>query len=65
MRNSFRAIWLAPALLVLRAVVVQASPIAYTFSGTGPGTLGATSFTNAAFVLAMKPQNVNVRYPLL
>jgi hypothetical protein len=51
---------LAPLLLLLGAGLLQASPITYTFTGSGTGALGATLFTNANFVATLTTDTSNV-----
>ena len=38
----------------------QAAPITYTFTGTGSGSLGSTSFTNANFVVSLVADTANI-----
>ena len=51
------------ALALLSGHAAHAAPISYTISGTGSGTLGATSFTNATFSLTFNADTVNVTSP--
>ena len=41
---------------------VQASPINYTFTGTGSGTEGTTSFNNAAFIVSINADTDNIAF---
>lgn len=48
--------------LLLGAGLLHAAPITYTFSGTGTGTLGTTSFTDASFVATLTSDTANVAF---
>jgi len=64
-RTSFRVLkdgHYAASLLLLGAGLLHAGPITYTFSGTGTGTLGSTSFTNANFVATIDGDTSNVGF---
>ncbi len=51
-------------LLLLCGGLLQASPITYTFTGSGTGTLGSTSFTDANFVITLTGDTANVITPI-
>lgn len=46
--------------VMLSATAAQASPITYTFTGIGSGSVGNTSFTNKAFTLGFTGDTDNV-----
>jgi hypothetical protein len=54
LQTAFRILRGCHCLALLLGVgLLQAGPITYTFSGTGTGALGSTSFTSASFVVTL------------
>ena len=58
MRSSFRI--LAPVALLALAAAVSASPVKYTLSGIGTGSLNGTSFTQAFFKIETFGDTANI-----
>ena len=61
MRSIFATVGLAFALVGLGAQQANATPITYQFSGTGSGTIGGSSFTNALVVFTGSADTANVQ----
>jgi hypothetical protein len=47
-------------LLIAGAGLLEATPITYTFSGSGSGTLGSTAFTNQNFVATLNTDTSDI-----
>ena len=60
--RRFRGLMVAAMVvgMMLSATAAQASPITYTFSGIGSGSVGATSFTDKAFTFSFLGNSENV-----
>ena len=60
MKSIFASVALALALVGFGAQQANASPITYEFSGTGSGSIGGTSFTDALVVFTGTANTANV-----
>ncbi len=51
-----------PVLMLLVVIDAKAAPIIFTYTGTGSGTIGGASFSNAEFVLTATGDTANRLY---